>query len=273
VSGDVGYTPAPVRRQIRYRNFRDDRTYYIDGEMYPSVTAVLSILARPALVGWAARVEREAVIRATDELIREYRANGRFPPTGEEWAAMVERRLTHVHAARRELLQAGAIGTAVHARIEWEMATRLGLDAGPEPRLTGPAARAHAAWKEWERSNALTPLAIELVVHSRTHRYAGALDLLAEVNGTVAVVDFKTGGAVYREALIQNAAYRWAVHELGLAPSVPGGLIVRLPKDQEEPVPEIVPVTGFDHLFRLFLALREAYDLLAAIDAVIGEGR
>jgi len=80
---------------------------------------------------------------------------------------------------------------------------------------------------------------VEQVVYSEKHRYAGTLDLLAEVNGVLTVVDWKTGKAVYSEAHLQNAAYRQAVREMKHG-DPKQGLIVRLPKTYDDPEFEVV---------------------------------
>jgi hypothetical protein len=73
--------------------------------------------------------------------------------------------VTGVKAADREKQKAAAIGTAVHAGIEWELRRQLGEDAGPELRLPEPAAWAVESWKDWARSVHLEPLAIERTVY------------------------------------------------------------------------------------------------------------
>lgn len=61
----------------------------------------------------------------------------------------------------------------------------------------------------------------ELPVFSLRHRYAGTLDLLVKFKdeiGSYAIIDFKTSKDIYESALIQMAAYREAVYEMGLVP-------------------------------------------------------
>ena len=77
------------------------------------------------------------------------------------------------------------------------------------------------------------PLMVEFTVVSHKYGYAGTADLLAEVNGVLTLVDWKTGKSVYREAHLQNAAYRQAVREMGLG-DPQQGLILRLPKSTED---------------------------------------
>jgi hypothetical protein len=64
------------------------------------------------------------------------------------------------------------------------------------------------------------------------------MDLLAEVNGKLTVLDWKTGKAIYPEAHLQNAAYRHALREMGHGDPVQG-MVVRLPKNEEDPEFEV----------------------------------
>jgi hypothetical protein len=119
----------------------------------------------------------------------------------------------------------------VHAGIEWQLRTRLGEDAGPEPRLPDAAAWAVESWKDWAQQVALEPLGIERVVACPS--YAGTLDLYARVQGILTVLDWKSGKTIYPEAFLQNVAYRHAAMRHGWPSSQ--GLIVRLPKRFDDP--------------------------------------
>ena len=81
----------------------------------------------------------------------------------------------------------------------------------------------------------------------------GRWTYLAEVNGQLTVVDWKTGKAIYPEAYLQNAAYRHALREMGHGDPVQG-IIVRLPKNTEDPEFEaqIIPDSE-ESLFQTFL--------------------
>src|SRR5437667_104366 len=142
-----------------------------------------------------------------------------------------------VKAADREKQRAATIGTAIHAGIEWQLRTRLGEDAGPEPVLPDAAAWAVESWKDWAKSIALEPLAVERTVYCEACGYAGTLDLYARVEGALTVLDWKSGRAIYPEAFLQNVAYRHAAERQGL-PSTQG-LIVRVPKLVDDPSWEV----------------------------------
>ncbi len=226
-----------------------DRFYTIDGQRLPSVTTVLDIIAKPALGPWYAKEERRYFETAMLDVLS--RPGARDP---EFVLAAVAEAVTGVKAADREKQKAAAIGTAVHAGIEWELRRQLGEDAGPALHLPEPAAWAVESWKDWARSVNLEPLAIERTVYCLACGYAGTLDLYARVKGALTVLDWKSGKAIYPEAFLQNIAYRHAATRAGL-PSAQG-LIVRLPKRLDDPAWEVMPVPATLTLDDFLAALR-----------------
>src|SRR5499433_2190551 len=212
-----------------------DRFYTIDGRALPSVTTILDVIAKPGLGPWYAKQERQYFETAMLEVLS--KPGARDP---EYVLAAVVEAVSGVKAADRERQRASTIGTAVHAGIEWQLRTRLGEDAGPEPALPEAAAWAVESWKDWASRVALEPLAIERTVYCDACGYAGTLDLYARVKGLLTVLDWKSGKAIYPEAFLQNVAYRHAAARLGLPAEQ--GLIVRLPKLLDDPAWEVMPV-------------------------------
>src|SRR6202035_4546300 len=162
--------------------------------------------------------------------------------------------VTGVKAADRAKQHAASIGTAMHAGIEWALRTQLEEDAGPEPRVPDAATWAVESWKDWAKSVALEPLAIERTVYCLACGYAGTLDLYARVKGVLTVLDWKSGKAIYPEAFLQNLAYRHAATRAGLLSTQ--GLIVRLPKHLDDPAWEVMPVPTTLTLEDFLAALR-----------------
>src|SRR5215468_10852062 len=227
------------------------RFYRIEGSDLPSVTTILEVIAKPALGPWYAKEERRAFEAAMLEVLS--KPGARDP---EYVLAAVAEAVSGVKAADRARQQAATIGTAVHAGIEWYLRTQLEEDAGLPPRLPEAAVWAVESWKDWARSVALEPLAIERVVYCSDCGYAGTLDLYARVQGQLTLLDWKTGRAIYPEAFLQNVAYRHAAARQGL-PSAQG-LIVRVPKLMDDPswevmaVPETLVIDDFIAALRLW---------------------
>jgi len=217
------------------RSWTRDRFYTIAGRQLPSVTTVLDVIAKPALGPWYAKEERRYFETAMLEVLS--KPGARDP---EYVLAAVVEAVGGVKAADREKQRAATIGTAIHAGIEWQLRTRLGDDAGPEPVLPDAAAWAVESWKDWAKSIALEPLAIERTVYCDECGYAGTLDLYARIEGALTILDWKSGRAIYPEAFLQNVAYRHAAARQGL-PSAQG-LIVRVPKLVGDPAWEVMTV-------------------------------
>ena len=246
------------------------RFYEIDGEDYPSVTHILGCIGKPALINWAANQERTLVTEAAADL---YLDVAKTPTMSRPaYVTTLLGRLGKLKAHQKQLAKAGDIGTQVHNLIEWNLRTSLGQKAGLEPRVVDDAQWAFMAWQDWAESVQLKPLLIEQVVFSRRHRYAGTMDLLAEVNGVPTLVDFKTGKAIYAEAYLQSVAYQVALVEMGHCQ--PGaGLIVRLPKNQTDPAFEVATVPGVAELLPTFLAVCKVWRWWYAQDQKWRESR
>jgi len=225
------------------------RFYPINGRELPSVTTILEVIAKPGLGPWYAKEERRYFEAAMLDVLTQPEA--RDP---EHVLTAVAEAVNGLKAADREKRTATTIGRAVHAGIEWHLRTWLGEDAGPEPLLPDAALWALESWKDWARSVDLEPLAIERTVYCEDCGYAGTLDLYARVKGVPTILDWKSGKAIYPEAFLQNVAYRHAAAHLGMASEL--GLIVRLPKQLEDPAWEALPVPDTVTLADFLAALR-----------------
>lgn len=232
------------------------RFYEVDGEMYPSVTHILGCIGKPALINWAANQERSLVMTAATEL---YADLANTPPMSKAaYTATLQYRCGKEKAHRKALDKAADIGSQVHGLIEWNLRRQLGQQVGAEPRVVDDAQWAFMAFQDWAGSVSLKPRYIEQTVWSRRYGYAGTMDLLADVNGMLTLVDFKTGKAIYGEAHLQNVAYQVALDEMGHSTPA-GGLIVRLPKVQTDPEFEVAVVPAVADLFPVFVAVRKLW--------------
>ena len=253
-----------------------------DVVQYPSVTTILGAIAKPALIAWAAKEERLAVSEAAADLYAELATHAQLPRSMYQLA--LEQRLGKTKAHVKALAKASEIGTQTHGLIEWTLKRTLGQSVGPEPAVVEAAQWAFMAWEDWARAVQLTPQAIEQTVYSRTHVYAGTLDLLATLNAralltllsrqgavdpalaawlgaqdtVTACIDFKTGKGIYGEAHLQSVAYQRALAEMGHG-RVDGGLIVRLPKVTTDPGFEVAVVPPARELYPTFLAVRQLW--------------
>ena len=259
---------------------RRGRFYEVgEGESYPSVTNILGVLNKPALVNWSATREREMVIRAASALYEDLPAAPKMSRAA--YAATLLKRLGHEKAYTKELEKACEIGSQAHELIEWNLRKELGQRVGPQPQIGEKAGWAFAAYQRWRERVSLKPLMIEQTVWSREHEYAGTMDWLGDVDvrsllydyperlaaipeNTRALVlgDWKTGKGIYEEALLQNAAYVEAFTEMGHGEKgTIWGVIVRLPKVETDPDFEVRVIAPDQQaeLFTSFLAARDLW--------------
>jgi hypothetical protein len=234
-------TAKRVQRTNRFGS--SARFYDVDGTLYPSVTTILGVIGKPALVGWAAKVEREACISAACDLWESVPTAPKM--ARDAYQASLVARIGKLKASQKLLSKAGDIGSQTHALIEWWLRRDLKMEVGEEPKVCDPALWAAMAWQDWAKIVNMAPMGVEQRVWSRNNGYAGTLDLLAELtlpDGSrgIVVQDNKTGKAIYKEARLQVAALGHCLVEMEQLKSMPWGCIVRLPKVETDPAFEVL---------------------------------
>jgi len=70
-----------------------------------------------------------------------------------------------------------------------------------------------SAFMDFYKQNELIAHKVEERVVSKNHSYAGTMDVLAELNGKLGVLDIKTSVAIYRDYSMQTSAYIEALKE------------------------------------------------------------
>jgi len=218
----------------------ESRFYEIDGVgKFPSVTTILGIIAKPALVGWAKKMVALA-IEPTLKAIKD----GTIKPEDLD----VEEILKSAKANPKSIMEeAGDIGTQIHKVLEilvnqkmkhedqdWEGAKTFiehtGVLEGKDDRIV----RCVWAFIDWAKKVNFIPIESELMIYSRSIGYAGTLDAVGYVDNILSVVDFKSSKAYYPEMAMQLSAYRHAYAEMNKKKKVAGMLVLRLGKEDGE---------------------------------------
>jgi hypothetical protein len=176
-----------------------DHKYTYAGITYPGVTTILGTLDKSGpLMGWAARETATAAVRMIGELPRMLDTVG---PEG------VIKALTARSNWQRD--EAAQLGTDVHGFAD------LLVQGKPLPPMTDTQRKRvehYARW--WERSGWTLRLSEAMVVQQGAHAeggWGGTFDLLAyDADRRTVLADIKTGKAVYKEAVLQMAAYGMA---------------------------------------------------------------
>lgn len=185
---------------VELRFDKHKHLYMVDDEAVPNVTNITGVIAKNGLDGWKFK-------QAIEHL------EPRLKPGLDEVA--IRRLLDDASvAADRVTREAGYIGSSVHKWIEERVEKKI---AGRDVEYTLPdhsAVRAGVeAFLDWEIEAGPRYIASERKVYSREHRFVGTLDMLAEIDGKLSIVDLKTSNRIYAEHWLQTAAYQIAVEE------------------------------------------------------------
>jgi hypothetical protein len=167
--------------------------YKIDGVKADGVTTLLGGgMPKPALPNWAAKSVAEHVADNLDAVLG-------MKDMGRD--AIVNALKGIPWSKARE---AAAKGTEVHA-IAAE------LIHGRMVEVPDYIAGHVEGYVKFLDKYKVEPILVESVIGHRKWRYCGSLDMVARINGTVAIADIKTSGSgIYAETSYQLAAYRYA---------------------------------------------------------------
>jgi hypothetical protein len=189
------------------------RTYRIDGvgDM-PSVTTVLGILDKPALIGWAKKVSLEKVREELADHIIDPEALEAFDEEQRLTAQFVDEILTAAGKRPDQIKDAAAdLGTRAHEAIQDILD---GKDRSEDPEI-GVILDGFDAWRD--RAGIVVDVS-EQTVFSREHWYAGTLDAVGWLKvgsrWRAIVIDWKTSLGIYPESACQVVAYGRALEEM-----------------------------------------------------------
>lgn len=97
-------------------------------------------------------------------------------------------------------------GILVHKMIENILLGRL-------PKIDPAISPSINAFLKWFKSHKVDVFGIEKRVLSNKHFYCGTLDVVAEIDGKLGILDLKTSRNIYEDYFIQTAAYFNAYNE------------------------------------------------------------
>lgn len=251
--------------QPSYKRLRDEhghRFYQFDApcaKPLPSVTSVLSVIAKPALVAWSRNT-------ALDSMRAHLAAHHGEVLTKEHVDKAAEAAKQHPSSLFNK---AADYGLRAHEAIEHVV---LGTD--PRPAAPKAVAGAVDSFERWWSAAGLHTACAELVVHSERYGFAGQCDAVAVRGGgrggddhessvaadatdaaSVAVFDWKTSSGVYPEYALQVAAYAKALEEMsGGRVHVREGWVVRIGRNGNGADFEARRVRDLDAAFLMFRA-------------------
>lgn len=202
-------------------NFGKDHYYFADAEgkkKYTGITSVLGVLAKPALIGWAAKM----AVQSMESINWEQAAE--FPEYRN--SKLEEARTAHT----RKKEEAGAHGTDAHALVEQYINSCIESFGG---RPVAPAEEdSIKKFTDWAVENVDHFLFAERRMAHPELFLAGTADFAyVGKDGKKYMGDFKTSSGIYGiDYWLQVAAYRLLAEGEGDEP-YDGSAIVRLGKD------------------------------------------
>jgi hypothetical protein len=236
--GDAFHGPPLAVNTPHGRAYKHPET----GDYLPSITTVLKVIDKPALVGWAARETAGAAFDQRHALVR---MNDR-----EAAVDMLK------NARYRSMNKAGDVGSLVH-----RVAEALERDE-PLPVVTDAAAPYVESFVAFVAAFEPQFEIVEGTVFSDTWGYAGTFDFLARFDDLLVLGDHKTGKGVYPEVALQIAAARYAdrvwnrdTGELTPMPEVAGAIAVHLHVDGYR----VVEIDAGRDAFEAFVAARQLW--------------
>lgn len=179
-----------------------------------SVTTLIGILDKPALLYWSAEQTAKAAVAMAGSLAK------RVEEDGEDNVVKYLRDARFRKAAG--VLTDAAFGTEVHRLCEEYALTgvRPTID---ETVFMGDTDNARACldrFDEWLQTFTPEYIATEVAVYSQQYAYAGTADAFLKIDGTPLIVDYKSSkksynadgkpSTIYSETALQLAAYRFA---------------------------------------------------------------
>lgn len=198
--------------ELEFESFRHQ--YKHNGEVIPSVTTVLSVINKPALISWASKMAVESIAGqlepgvAYDEM--------------QLQAILEAGRIAH----QKKKTDAGNMGTFIHNWVEKHIAGE-----NPGMPVNEQMKKCVESFLEWENKYKVKFLVSEQMIYSRKFKYTGKLDFICEIDGKLYLGDLKTSSGIYPEMYIQTAAYRYARTEEFPDEKYEGQLIIRVDKE------------------------------------------
>jgi hypothetical protein len=185
---ELGYTDSSVTCVSGLIRDARHRYSWNGGPWYPSVTTILGIKNKPALVGWAKRETAACAVRNLSMLSRMAETGG--TQAAIEW-------LKRIPDYQRDV--SADLGSRVHAVAE-------ALARGESVAIADDVRPFVAAYRR-DFLDAFAPrfLAVEAMVCSPRYEYGGTADAFVEIDGEIWLLDYKTGSGVYADSALQLA--------------------------------------------------------------------
>jgi hypothetical protein len=196
--------------------------YFLDGREMTGCTTILGVIAKPALIQWAANMAVDYIEANWDNYFDQ--------ETSRPVPSLLKEART-AHTRKRD--DAAQKGTDTHSLVEMYILQCI-KENGGKP-FTHETPTAIDAFYQWAVREDVRFLASEQQVYSRSLFVAGTYDFMFEKDGKRYVGDLKTYKKLYdRLPVMQCAGYALMWEEMNhmLPPAIDGYCIFNLPKER-----------------------------------------
>lgn len=201
--------------------------YTLDGRDMTGCTTILGVIAKPALIQWAAN---EAVKYAKEHISERFTAVGAalYYKQAIGIAEIVLDEAKTAHAKKRD--KAADQGTDTHAEVEAYVKLSITqFGGGAATGVVYPSSI--APFVNWALANNVRFVSSEQQFYSRSLFVAGTCDLIFEMAGKRYLADIKTFKKLWdRTPFFQMAGYGLMAVEMGEKP-FDGYVVLNLPKE------------------------------------------
>ena len=189
--------------------------YTLNGKPLMGITSVLSVIAKPALIGWAAR---KAVEYIQDHF------------QGE----LTEELLEEAKCAHSDIAgEAAERGTVIHKGIETYINDCINMTLGEAMNVKVVEDSCVQKFIDWAVSNKIKFIESEKKMYSKKLWLAGTCDIIFEKDGKRYIGDVKTYAKIWdRVPFAQMAGYALMLEEMGQ--KIDGGCIININKETNE---------------------------------------
>jgi hypothetical protein len=226
--------------------------YFMDGVLMTGCTTILGVMAKPALIPWAAGKVVE-YIKAECEFVKQDVADGKDGYYMVAESDLAEAKVAHTKFRDKR----AAEGTDLHAIVETYI--KRCIEQGGKPQDLLPDEADIEQFHLWAVEHVDRFIESEVKLYSKTLFVAGTADFIFEKGGKLFVGDIKNKKKIYgREPFFQCAGYSIMKSEMD-GSEFDGYCVVRLWES------EIEPLWSFDTEGDKegFLACARLYRLLA----------
>lgn len=173
-----------------------NHTYKIDGRIIKdSISGCLKVIAKPALVGWAAG------------LAVDYIAARMYPGMVLDEIVIKDLVKGAKAAYRLKTEDAADLGTLGHKWVEDYLNAQANNKPVPLFPVNPELRNIAETFLQFMRENNVEVISAEQKVYSKELDIAGTFDCLARFNGELAILDWKTGSGIYPEYFLQMGGY------------------------------------------------------------------